>query len=131
MKKKNSSVLQRCVLFTKCPTDEVCHQRGPGERDHGAGDEDDDERGEREDAEDVDPRGDVDGLRVGQELVGRQRRDAGVAHAPGPGRRLGLHAHPFSFDPGNGSQIASAKTTIIRATTTRFASEIRNQPSWT
>ncbi len=29
MKKKNSSVLQRCVLFTKCPTDEVCHHVGP------------------------------------------------------------------------------------------------------
>jgi hypothetical protein len=29
MKKKNSSVLQRCVLLTKWPTDEVCHQVGP------------------------------------------------------------------------------------------------------
>ena len=29
MKKKNSSVLQRWRLLTKCPTDEVCHHDGP------------------------------------------------------------------------------------------------------
>ena len=29
MKKKNSSVLHRCRLLTKCPTDEVCHHDGP------------------------------------------------------------------------------------------------------
>ena len=29
MKKKNSSVPQRCVLFTKCPKLDVCHQAGP------------------------------------------------------------------------------------------------------
>ena len=38
MKKKNSSVLQRCMLLKKWPTDEVCHQAGPGERDHRARD---------------------------------------------------------------------------------------------
>ena len=122
MKKKNSSVLQRCVLFTKCPTDEVCHQAGPGERDHRAGDEDHDERGEREDAEDVDPRGDVDGLRVGQELVGRQRRRRRRrARARSRSELRAPRSSPSSSIPGTAAQIARAKTAIIRATTTRFA----------
>jgi len=29
MKRKKNSTLQRCTLFTKCPSEERCHQLGP------------------------------------------------------------------------------------------------------
>jgi hypothetical protein len=29
MKRKKNSTLQRCMLLTKCPNDERCHQDGP------------------------------------------------------------------------------------------------------
>ena len=34
MKKKNSSVLQRCRLLKKWPTEELCHQAGPASAMH-------------------------------------------------------------------------------------------------
>ena len=51
MKKKNSSVLQRWVCSTKCPTEEVCHHAGRDGADiHGTGSKDDHECGERQNA---------------------------------------------------------------------------------
>ena len=68
MKAKNSSTLHRCRELTKWPTPEVCHHAAPPMRQHAARGEDDDERRQREHAEDVDPRADVDRLPVGQRL---------------------------------------------------------------
>ena len=39
MKKKNSSVLHRCVLLTKWPSEEVCHHAGPASAITAPGDE--------------------------------------------------------------------------------------------
>ena len=84
--------------------DERVPPRRPGERDHDAGDEDDDERRERQDAEDVDPRGDVRRLRVREELLGRQRRD-GRLRARGRSRSAGRSERSSACfrSRGNGS----------------------------
>ena len=68
MTAKNSSTLHRWSEFTKWPSDEVCHQAGPPIASTHAGGEDDHERGQRQHAEDVDPRGDVRRLPVGERL---------------------------------------------------------------
>ena len=69
MKAKNSSTLHRCSEFTKCPSEDMCHQVGPADGEQAARDEDDDERGEGQHAEHVDPGRDVRRLPVGQRLA--------------------------------------------------------------
>ena len=42
MNAKNSSTLHRCSEFTKCPSDETCHQAAPPTASTAAGDQHDD-----------------------------------------------------------------------------------------
>ena len=95
MAKKNSSTPQRWMLLKNFPTPETCHQAGPLRPRITPGADDDDQRRDRGDAEDVDPRGDVGGLAVGQELLraaARRRRAARTrsVHIRFSGRRGSL-----------------------------------------
>src|SRR5436190_23034639 len=87
-------------------------------------DDDHDQGGDRGDTEDVDPRGDVGGLAIGEQLLRRQCADRAVADPFGPHPRLALGAHGWRPRPGNGSRIAATNTKIINAITTTFATDI-------
>jgi hypothetical protein len=92
---------------------------------HHAGADDDHERGDRQRAEHVDPRGHVGGLAVRQQAIRRHRAHAGFAQAHGPGALAGrAHDRLRRRLPGNGSAIARPKTTIIAAINSTFDTDI-------
>ena len=133
MAKKKTSTAQRWTLLKNFPTPETCHQAGPlspritPERD------DHDQRRDRGDAEDVDPRGDVGGLAVGEELLRRQRADRALAHPLGPHRASRSARRSLLDLPASGRAEGSPamKTTIISTITTTFATDIWKKCQWT
>src|ERR1039457_4031753 len=95
--------------------------------------DDHDEGRDRGDAKDVDPRGDVAGLGVGQHLFRRKLAEAATAQA---GRPLTIDfrgAHWFSLRrrrPGKGSTSATTNVTIIKAITMALAALISKKCQW-
>ena len=142
---KNSSTLHRCTELTKWPTLEVCHHVDAADGEHEARDETTTRR-QGQHAEDVDPRGDIGRLPVGQPLtLGHQtldppgqgcgpavpsRRAAGSATTEGLASRVGSSVLVLTGF-GNGSTSASTKTRIIARMTTRLATVIVTHPHWT
>ena len=150
MAKKKTSTLHRCSELTNSPTVDTCHQVGPEDGQHHAGEDHHDEGGEGEDAEDVDPRRHIGGLAVGQQALGRQRLDRGVTQLCGPlvgvlgqvgdsvRRRSDRRRGAGSTVIGrrlpwrrNGMRMAATKTTTISPMRTRLATEIWMKPQWT
>ena len=107
MKTKNSWTLQKCRLLVNRPSDEVWYQAGPAKASTETGRDDDQERGQREHAEDVDPGRHVRGLPIRQQLVRRelaQPRPAQAARSTcvDSGRRRPSASTGTSGTPGAG-----------------------------
>src|SRR5215468_6310183 len=88
--------------------------------DHSRADDHDQCR-DRRYAKDIDPRGDVDGLAIGEQLLRWQRPNRTPADPSGPAPRGLLGGHGSRPRPGNGNRIAAMKTRIISAITRMFA----------
>ena len=93
MTKKKISTAHRWMLLKNRPTPETCHHAGPLRPRMTPETTIDDQRGDRGDAEHVDPRGDVRRLAVGEQLLRRQGTDGPLADPFGPHPRLLLGAH--------------------------------------